>query len=381
MPMSKQKLFPESAPSVPSGEQSRIRRALAVWYESNRRDLPWRRTRDPYAIWISEVMLQQTQVKTVIPYFQRFMDLFPNPASLACAEEDAVLKAWEGLGYYSRARNLRRAAQAMQAAGGCVPCDWASLRKLPGIGDYIASAVLSIAFEKPYAVVDGNVKRVLARLLCIDAPVNHAGGHALFQAAADGLLARRQPGRHNQAVMELGALVCTPRRPLCARCPLRLHCRALRSGAVDHYPRRAQSPTAGEQQWSAGVIVKNGHMLLVRRPSGGLLGGMWEFPSVRPPAGEDPAQACLAYIRSALGLTVRLHRRIACVRHAYTHFKLRLEVFLFDWQSGNVRLDGPAAFQWVQPGRIPQPALHRAAHKVLHAVQNQCEVDSILNIV
>jgi A/G-specific adenine glycosylase len=367
--MTKLKLPPQRPSDPPAQLPTEAAGALAAWYERNRRDLPWRRTRDPYAIWVSEVMLQQTQVKTVIPYYQRFMDLFPNPAALACADPQAVLKAWEGLGYYSRARNMHRAAQAMHEVGGRVPSEWSALRKLPGIGDYIAAAVLSIAFAQPYAVVDGNVKRVLARLLCIDSPINLTGSaHAAYQAAADRFLDPRQPGRHNQAVMELGALVCTPRQALCALCPLQGHCRALRAAVVDDYPRRAPRPSVGEQQWAAGLIVKNGRLLMVRRPSDGLLGGMWEFPSVRPQDGEEPAQACTDYIRRALGLSVHLRGKVACVRHAYTHFKLRLEVFRFDCPSGRIRLDGPAAFQWVPYGRTCRLPLHRAAQKVVEAV-------------
>ena len=361
-------IAPSQSPLTTPEVLSLVRLALSQWYTCNRRDLPWRRSSDPYAIWVSEIMLQQTQVKTVVPYFQRFMALFPDVARLALADEQAVLKAWEGLGYYSRARNMQRAAQSMHAAGGCVPSDWTALRQLPGIGDYIAAAVLSIAFAKPYAVVDGNVKRVLARLLCMDAPVNQAGGHVVFQTAADRLLDRRHPGRHNQALMELGALICTPRKPQCPQCPLGSHCSALQRQAVAQYPRRAERPAVGEQQWAAGVIVKNGRLLLVRRPSVGLLAGLWEFPSIRLPDGADPAQACLEHLRAALGLTVRLRQQIACVRHAYTHFKLRLNVYLCDWHSGRVRLDGPAAFQWVHPGRIEHLALHKAAHKAMSAL-------------
>jgi A/G-specific adenine glycosylase len=356
-------------PVIAPQAAGRVRRDLSAWYDLHRRDLPWRHSCNPYAIGISEVMLQQTQVKTVVPYFQRFMNLFPDLNRLAHADEQAVLKAWEGLGYYSRARNMHRAAQAMLSAGGHVPSEWAALRALPGIGDYIAAAVLSIAFAKPYAVVDGNVKRVLARLLCMDVPVNQTGGHARFQVAADRLLDRRHPARHNQAVMELGAMVCTPRNPLCSQCPLRMHCKALQGHAVDQYPRRVQRRAVGEQHWAAGVIVRHGRLLLVRRPADGLLAGLWEFPSVRPTAGADAAQACLDYIRSALGLHVRIRQPIACVRHAYTHFKLRMEVYLCHWESGRIRLQGPAAFQWVKPGAVGHLALHGAAHKVMSALE------------
>ncbi|RJQ73311.1 MAG: A/G-specific adenine glycosylase [Desulfobacteraceae bacterium] len=366
--MSKPDLSDIRLPVIAADLRSTIRHLLSEWYAQCRRDLPWRRTRDPYAIWISEVMLQQTQVNTATPYFRRFLELFPDVQRLARADEQSVLKAWEGLGYYSRARNLWRAARILDTRGGQVPAEWQTLRQLPGIGDYIAAAVLSIAFGLPYAVVDGNVKRVLARLLCLDTPVNQAKGHRLFQAAADRFLDRRHPGRHNQAVMELGALICGPHKPLCAQCPLGMCCEALQSRSVDQYPRRAERPKVGQQHWAAGVIVKNGRLLLTQRPATGLLAGMWEFPSVRPGPAEDPGQACLAYIRSALGLSVGLRQRIAGVRHAYTHFKLRLDVYLYAWQSGRIRLDGPADFQWVRPDRIERLPLHGAVHKVLPAL-------------
>lgn len=352
--------------------QVATQKALSAWYERHRRDLPWRRTRDPYAIWISEVMLQQTQVKTAIPYYQRFMARFPDVERLARADEQTVLKAWEGLGYYSRARHMHRAAQIIMGSGGRVPSDRPSLRQLPGIGDYIAAAVLSIAFGRAYAVVDGNVKRVLSRLLCMGEPVNQAKGQPLFQTAADQLLDRRRPGLHNQAVMELGALVCSPNRPACGRCPLSFNCCALRRRLVDHFPHRVERRPLVEQQWAAGVIIKNGRLLLTRRPATGLLAGLWEFPSVRPAAGQDPARACRDYIAASLGLQVSTQRHIASIRHAYTHFKLRLDAYRCDWHSGRVRLDrdcGPADFQWVRPGQIERFALHRAVHKVLPALQ------------
>jgi len=349
-------------------EGSAARQLLGDWYDRARRDLPWRRSRDPYAIWVSEVMLQQTQVRTVIPYYERFMQLFPSIRHLARADEQALLKAWEGLGYYSRVRNMQRAAQMIMENHGAVPAESAQIRSLPGIGPYIAAAVLSIAYSQPYAVVDGNVKRVLARLLCMDSPVNDSAGHAAFQAAADAFLDRADPGRHNQAMMELGALVCTPRLPLCPECPLAHSCCASQTETFDRYPRRAPRRTVGEQTWAAAVVVKKGKLLLTQRPPQGLLAGMWEFPSVLLCKGEDPAQACLAYARASLGLGIRTQQHVASVRHAYTHFRLRLELYLCLWHSGRVRLEGPRAFQWISPDRIETFPLHRAVHKALPAI-------------
>ena len=205
----------------PPGEIAAVRRALGAWYRKNQRRLPWRATQDPYRVWVSEVMLQQTQVKTVIPYWERFLEAFPDVESLAAAETQAVLKHWEGLGYYRRAHHLMAAARAIvEEHDGRLPTEREAFRRLPGVGDYIANAVLSIAFGQPWAVVDGNVKRVLARLFRLEEPVKRPAAHALYQALADRLLDTTDPSGHNQGLMELGALVCTPRNPSCRACPL-----------------------------------------------------------------------------------------------------------------------------------------------------------------
>lgn len=346
-----------------------LRGGLGDWYEGVRRDLPWRRTRDPYAIWVSEVMLQQTQVKTVIPYYERFLERFPDVAALAGAELQAVYKLWEGLGYYSRARHLHAAAgMVMARMGGRVPRDPQVLRGLPGIGDYIAAAVLSIAFDQPFAVVDGNVKRVLARVFMMDTPVNHPPGHARFQEMADRLLDRTHPGRHNQALMELGALVCTPKQPLCPQCPWTAHCRALRSDAVADFPRRVQRRRPGEQFWVAGAVLKKGRLLLTRRPGRGLLAGLWEFPCVAMDGTADPAADCTAMVRHQVGLHCGPPHHLVTVRHAYTHFKLRMALYLCPWQGGRVRLNGPDHFAWVRPDQLDSLPLHGAVHKVLPAL-------------
>jgi A/G-specific adenine glycosylase len=351
---------------IAANTRAAIGRALGQWYQSNRRVLPWRRTSDPYAIWVSEVMLQQTQVKTAISYYQRFMAQFPSVAVLAHADQQAVLKAWEGLGYYSRARNLHRAAQMVtHQMGGCLPTTWDDIRQLPGIGDYMAAAILSIAFGRPYAVVDGNVKRVVARLFCLETAVNIASGHKLFQNIAQQLLDVAAPGDHNQAMMELGALVCTPQKPLCPGCPVARYCRALKNKVVPHYPMRRKRAPIKEVGLVAGVVIKKGRILLVQRPEQGLLGGLWEFPNGEFAAGEAPVAACARVVRSAIQIEVNVLDQIAGIRHAYTHFKIEMSVFRCRWQSGRVRLDGPCAFRWVLPGALAQFPLHGAVQKIL----------------
>ncbi len=359
----------QTTPSIHAATRSAIRQTLARWYGKNRRDLPWRNTDDPYAIWVSEVMLQQTQVKTVIPYFQRFMEHFPDVHQLARADEQAVLKMWEGLGYYSRARNLQRAARMVAGTmGGRVPSDWPAIRQLPGVGDYIAAAVLSIAFSKPHAVVDGNVKRVLARLFLIETPVNATGGHSVFQQHADALLDRSHPGQHNQAVMELGALVCTPKQPLCDGCPAGRFCKALGTGGIDQFPRRLARKKVGRQLWVAGVVVKSGHVLMTQRPGTGLLAGLWEFPGGVVDNDGDPLEICTQKVKAHVGLEAPAQSHITTVRHAYTHFKLQLEIYLCPYRKGRIRLSGPASFKWIRFDRLSQLPLHQAIHKALPAI-------------
>lgn len=245
---------------------STLRKKLVRWYQANRRDLPWRRTRDPYAIWISEIMLQQTRVAAAIPYYERFLARFPNAAELAQAEEAEVLALWSGLGYYSRARNLHQAAKKIVAAGG-FPRDYAAIRELPGIGDYTAAAVASIAYGLPYAVVDGNVRRVAARL------TNSADPDA--QEISNLLLDRRNPGQSNQALMELGAVVCLPRAPLCEACPLKRECEAQKHGTQAGLPPKRARPEIERIRKTLLLIERRGKILLV--PSARVR-GFWDLP-------------------------------------------------------------------------------------------------------
>ncbi|MBV8846744.1 MAG: A/G-specific adenine glycosylase [Bryobacterales bacterium] len=271
-----------------------IRKRLARWYEQNRRDLPWRRTRDPYAIWISEIMLQQTRVAAVIPYYERLLARFPDAASLARAGEDEVLALWSGLGYYSRARNMLRAAKKIASAG-AFPSDYASIRALPGIGDYTAAAIASIAFDLPYAVVDGNVRRVAARI-ANDARVN-------VQAVADGLLDRKNPGRSNQALMELGAVICLPLDTRCSACPITVNCEAHKHGTQkDLPPRRPKAETVRLKEILL-VIQRRGKILLT--PSA-RVHGFWDLP--------QPFQGA------------RIHKRLGMFRHAILNRQYSFEV-------------------------------------------------------
>jgi A/G-specific adenine glycosylase len=347
-----------------------VRQHLLSWYAAHRRRLPWRETADPYAVWVSEVMLQQTQVNTVIPYFHRFLDRFPTAADLAGADLQEVLKLWEGLGYYSRARHLHRAAAMVLARfDGKVPDDPAAFRSLPGVGDYIAAAVMSIAFGRVIPVVDGNVKRVLARLFEMDASVNRGGAHKIFEVPARRLICPNHPADFNQAMMELGALICRPKNPQCAICPLYGLCRAYRHHTTADYPKRLTSRKVPHRHLIIGVIRKKGKMLAVQRPSNGLLGGLWEFPAVQVNAGHGDNPAVEAQMTAETGLKVAVERRLTRIRHAYTHFTLSADVYLCRYVAGRVRLKSAQAHRWVTLPSLARLPLHKAVHKFMDALK------------
>lgn len=340
-----------------------LRRNLMAWYRIHQRDLPWRRTRDPYAIWVSEVMLQQTRVATVLPYYHRFLARFPGIAQLAAADLQAVLKHWEGLGYYARARNFHRAARIVcEHHRGIVPREPAVFRQLPGVGDYIAAAVLSIAFHRPLAVIDGNVKRVLARLFRIDAPVDTSAG---FRRTAQRLLDTRTPGTFNQALMELGALVCRPRTPECGRCPLAERCEARAAGQPRQYPIRRRKHPVPEHRLVVAVIRRRSKYLITRREEQGLLGGLWEFPAARIGMDEIAEKACRRTAGDAVNLQVRVDGVLTRFNHAYSHFMERLEVCCCRAESGRVRTLGARPFRWIRLQEADRYPFTGAALKIL----------------
>lgn len=362
-------VFHRSVSPVDPETRAQLQQRLMHWYQAHHRSLPWRDTGDPYHIWVSEVMLQQTQVKTVIPYYLAFMAAFPTLKDLADAKLDAVLKHWEGLGYYARARNLHKAARlVVDKFGGHIPDRFAGFKALPGVGDYIAAAVTSIAFGRLRAVVDGNVKRVLARLFCLDTPVNHSSAHKRFQPLADILLDRSDPGTFNQAVMELGALVCTPAAPDCPACPLALFCCANKKSQVIAFPVKVARKKTPCHHISTGIVIRQGRLLITCRKPDGLLGGLWEFPGGKVKKNETAADACVREIREETGLTVRISGFLTRVRHAYTHFKIEMDVFFCDYASGEVVLNGPVDYQWIDPAEIRRFAFPKANLKFIDLI-------------
>ncbi|HME72825.1 MAG TPA: A/G-specific adenine glycosylase [Myxococcota bacterium] len=341
------------------------RSALLPWYRANRRDLPWRRTRDPYAIWVSEAMLQQTRVETVIPYYERFLQRFPDIATLAGASLEDVYAAWAGLGYYSRARNLHRAALTLlERFDGRLPTTRDELLELPGIGRYTAGAVASIAFERPEPVLDGNVERVLARYLGVREDVGGPSGAAALWDAAEHLVIGPEPGELNQALMELGATLCSARAPRCLACPLRAGCIARRDGDADSLPRKSARAKPRAMRAVAVLVRRGPRVLAVRRPPGGLLGGLWELPGGAVKRGEAPKDALRRAIREQTGLELAQVEAAGSVEHTFTHRQLRLQLFRGDGGRGRLRLRELEAYRWLTPAAfrgLAQGALTRKA--------------------
>ena len=300
------------------------RRALLAWYDENRRDLPWRRTRDPYAIWVSEIMLQQTRVETVVPYYERFLERFPTPADLAAAPEDEVLASWSGLGYYRRARLLHAGVrEVVERYGGRVPEDASARRSLPGVGRYTAGAIGSIAFGREEALVDGNVARVLSRLHGIDTPLGRAETERALWSRAEALVRGARPGDLNQALMELGARVCLPRGARCDECPLRSWCGARHDGRVEELPVPRPKKAPKRVKLGAVVALRGGERVGLVKSSGGLFGGLYGVPTAEG-HGRDAARRAL----KDASMSARLDREPSGrLEHVLSHRRLDVEVW------------------------------------------------------
>ncbi len=311
-------------------------------------------------------MLQQTQIKTALPYYVHFLDCFPTIKDLAQAELDSVLKCWEGLGYYARARNFHKAAKIVSnELNGRIPDQTDSFKALPGVGEYTCAAVLSIAFGTPLAVVDGNVKRVIARLYCLKQPVNKSNSHKIFQAHADLLLDVKHPAVFNQAMMELGALVCTPKSPKCSKCPVATLCMAIKTSSVDQYPKRIKSKKVPLYHIAVGIVKKKDRYLITQRKPEGLLGGLWEFPGGKIEKHENAKSACLREIKEETAIIANVDTHLTTIHHAYTHFKIKMEVFCCSFVSGRVRLNGPVNHKWIELKNINQFAFPKANLKFI----------------
>ena len=354
-----------------SQTQEALQAALLGWWKASRRDMPWRGRSDPYAIWISEVMLQQTRVETVRDYYRRFLRRFPTAAALGRADLDDVLKAWEGMGYYSRARNLHAAARRVVADfGGKLPASVAQLRGLPGVGEYTAGAIASIAFGLDEPVLDGNVARVLCRVFRIRQDPRAARTRKRLTALARSLIPPGKAGLINQALMDLGATVCVPRNPRCPGCPFRRHCRALDHGEQHKLPRKPPRKPVPHYDIAAGIVWKRRRVLIDRRKADRMLGGLWEFPGGKREPGEPLEETVVREVREEVGIEVAPTRLLVTVRHAYTHFRITLHAFECRFLSGRCRAIGCDDFKWVRPDELDRYAFPKANHRIIAALRD-----------
>lgn len=357
-------------PVAPTGA-AQLGRDLLAWYAIHRRDLPWRHTRDPYRIWVSEIMLQQTRVAAVIPYYERFVARFPTVQALAEAELSEVLALWQGLGYYARARSLHRAARAVvERHGGQLPADRAALLALPGIGDYTGGALLSIAFGQDAIALDGNVKRILARVFDYPGEIGRPAAKRELAAHAQALLPPGRARAFNQALMDLGSAVCLPAAPLCGACPIAAFCLARERGTQHLRPvraRRGATPTV--TMLAAHIPGEDGRWLMARRRAQGLLGGLWELPvfAVAPDDDTPPAESLAAALHRELGLDAQVGEALFTVAHAYTHLRVRVHVYACRAAGEpELRCDETwDALRWLAEGDLPAHGLTGVAVRIL----------------
>lgn len=335
-----------------------IQDKLLTWFAAHQRPLPWRKAYKPYEVWVSEIMLQQTQVETALPYYKRWLRAFPSVRSLAEADEKKVLKNWQGLGYYSRARNIHASAKRiMEHHGGSFPSDFAAIRALKGVGDYTAGAIASIAFNQDRPIVDGNVLRVLSRLYAIKDPIDIPKNKAVFWKLQEKLIPSGRARDFNQALMELGALVCVKNEPRCGECPVRAHCAAFKKGSADQYPVRARRKRTVKVEAAALALEKNGKYFIHRRPEGSVMGGLWEFPewknTTRP-------------LAAKLGLKADKYRSLGTIKRNYTNHLETLHVY--SAKTDGVPPKSPWPSAWVSKaefGKYPFSSAHAKLAKLL----------------
>ncbi len=346
---------------------SQITARTLRWYKDHKRDLPWRHTQNPYFIWVAEVMLQQTRVETVIPYYHHFLEQFPTVEVLAGASLQDVLKVWENMGYYGRARHLQAAArEIVNEKGGAIPRTWDELMRLPGIGVYTAGAILSFAFAERVPAVDGNVRRVLCRLFLIQEPLDRAQTERhIFELAAS-LVPEKNPGAFNQGLMDIGAAICSSRSPSCSSCPLGRLCLAFAEGVQADLPVRRRPRPPPHKEMTAGIIYdRRGRVLIVERPPSGLLGGLWKFPGGEKRPGETTPKALRRTIKEETGLKVLVREPIAKIEHRYTHFRMTLLAHRCSPRNANSGRPISQRIQWVDPRALRKLPFSRADQKII----------------
>lgn len=351
--------------------RKRLVRSLLDWYSVNHRALPWRSVKDPWPVWVSEIMLQQTQVATVLPYFSRFMNQFPTLASFAAAGEESVLKVWEGLGYYSRARNLQTAArQVMSLHGGIIPTRYDDLIQLKGVGPYTAAAISSICGGEPKPAVDGNVLRVVARWMELPDDIAKPQTRQQITTFLEPLIPADHPGDFNQAMMELGALICRPANPDCTSCPVHPDCLAGKNGTAIRFPVKTRKTGKPHHDISVGLLIRGHHILVARRREGQMLAGLWEFPGGKAEKGETSEEALIRELKEEVDLTVVPDRLLVTVPHEFTHKKITIHAYICShWQGMEKALSG-SEIRWVDIGDLETLPFPVANQKIIRALKD-----------
>jgi A/G-specific adenine glycosylase len=348
-----------------------FRRRLLTWYSQHARDLPWRRSRDPYQVWVSEIMLQQTQVVTVVDYFQRFIAAFPTVAALAQAPVEQVLRLWEGLGYYRRARQMHRAAEEIvRDHGGAFPEDIATVRRLPGIGRYTAGAILSIAFDQSQPILEANTVRLFSRLLAYQGDPLKAEGQRLLWSLAEDLVAGRDAGALNQALMELGSTLCTPRNPQCDRCPVASLCRTRELGLQEQIPLLRARPKPEDVQEAAVVVFRRGKILLQRRGNEGRWAGLWDFPRFVLASHDGAAlvRELRDHVERLTGVVATPGERLTTIRHGVTRFRITLHCHRAEYVSTSTQHRSLTELRWIKPVDLAEYPLSVTGRKLGHLV-------------
>lgn len=337
-------------------QETEFAKNILSWFKENRREMPWRETSDPYKIWISEIMLQQTRVDQAWPYFERFISLFPTVYDLAKANQQTVLKAWEGLGYYSRARNLHAASKSIVSEyDGKLPEEYDEIIKLKGIGPYTAAAITSIAYGKANAVVDGNVIRVITRYFGIEDDVRSGRTTKLVQEYVDGLISQAQPADFNQALMEVGSIVCKPKNPDCMICPIQSNCVATKMAKTDIIPYKSPAKKKPHKHIGVGIIAReDGKVLIALRPENVMLGGLWEFPGGKQEENETIQQTIERELNEELGVEIHVLKEFMKLKHVYSHFSITMYAYHCSIISGDPKAKASQEIKWVNISELEQ---------------------------
>lgn len=355
------------------GKVKEFQKDLLSWFEQEKRSLPWRENGDPYRIWVSEIMLQQTRVDTVIPYYYRFMERFPSIKELAEADLEDVYRVWEGLGYYSRAKNLHTAVREVKEQyGGVVPDTPEEIHKLKGIGPYTAGAILSIAYGQPEPAVDGNVMRVLSRIFLIQEDISKTKTRKLFEDLVRKIIFKGNPSYFNQSLMELGALVCTPKSPKCLTCPVHLHCQAVKEGMQEELPVKKESKKGKSVEMAVGLVCnQENQWLICKRPAKGLLANLWEFPGVEGSLDNEKMQEELSkFLFKNFGVRTIPEKEVLHYSHVFSHLQWNIHLFLCSFLGLEKDIGLPREYKWVTIGEMKEFPFSVSHRKIVEYIKS-----------